>query len=182
MMTIGQQLRRAREERALSIEQVSQETHIRVQYLSAIEAENFDVLPSPVQTRGFIRAYAACLRLDSAPLLAILDGVKPGVETTPVLIQAPNPENGSAAGEPRVIFSEIGQTLQHQREILGLSIDDVERYTHIRAHYIQALEIGNLEGLPSPVQGRGMLKNYAHFLGLDYDQLIACFADGLRHA
>ena len=35
-------------------------------------------------------------------------------------------------------------------------------------------------GLPSPVQGRGMLKNYADFLGLESDTLLLTFADGLQ--
>jgi cytoskeletal protein RodZ len=37
-----------------------------------------------------------------------------------------------------------------------------------------------MDGLPSPVQGRGMLKNYAEFLGLDTEPLMMTFADGLQ--
>jgi len=63
---------------------------------------------------------------------------------------------------------------------LGLSLDDVERHTFLRLHYLVALEAGNLDGLPSPVQGRGMLNNYATFLGLDPDPLLLRFAEGLQ--
>ena len=73
-MTIGKQLRQARESRSLSLEQVAQATHIRVRYLQALEAEQFDLLPSTAQVRGFLRAYAAHLKLDPAPLLAALNG------------------------------------------------------------------------------------------------------------
>jgi cytoskeletal protein RodZ len=42
------------------------------------------------------------------------------------------------------------------------------------------MESGNLAGLPSPVQGRGMLQNYAAFLGLDNEPILLRFADGLQ--
>lgn len=78
------------------------------------------------------------------------------------------------------IFQQIGQTLQKQREVLGLSLDDVERHTHLRSHYLQALEDGDMSRLPSPVQGRGMLNNYAVFLGMDPEPLLLRFAEGLQ--
>jgi cytoskeletal protein RodZ len=78
------------------------------------------------------------------------------------------------------IFKEIGDKLKSQRELMGLSLGDVERHTHIRMHYIQALETGDIGHLPSPVQGRGMLSNYASFLGLDTEVILLRFADGLQ--
>ncbi len=101
--------------------------------------------------------------------------------------ESPPPEEKpveSGQGGSEAVFIEIGESLQRQRQMLGLSIEDVERHTHLRHHYILALEAGDLDGLPSPVQGRGMLKNYAAFLGMDADQLLLRFADGLqmRHA
>lgn len=81
---------------------------------------------------------------------------------------------------PRTKFIEIGQTLRSQRETLGLSFGDIERHTRLRAFYLQALEAGDLDSLPSPVQGRGMLKNYASFLGLDAEALLLQFAEGLQ--
>jgi cytoskeleton protein RodZ len=81
---------------------------------------------------------------------------------------------------PRTKFEEIGQALRTQRETLGLSLSDVERHTRLRAFYLKALEAGDLDGLPSPVQGRGMLKNYASFLGMDAEALLLQFAEGLQ--
>jgi cytoskeletal protein RodZ len=63
---------------------------------------------------------------------------------------------------------------------MGLSLGDVERHTHIRMHYVQALEEGDISHLPSPVQGRGMLSNYASFLGLNTEDILLRFADGLQ--
>ena len=46
--------------------------------------------------------------------------------------------------------------------------------------YLQALEAGEFDHLPSSVQARGMLNNYAHFLDLDVDALLLTFAEGLQ--
>lgn len=77
-------------------------------------------------------------------------------------------------------FIKIGEKLRQQREFLGLTLDDIEHYTHIRERYLLALEEGSLDDLPSPVQARGMLNNYARFLNLDSDDMLLRFADGLQ--
>ena len=78
------------------------------------------------------------------------------------------------------LFQQIGNILKQQRSLLGLTLEDVERHTHLRQRYLAALEIGNLSNLPSPVQGRGMLKNYATFLGLDPEPVLMLFAEALQ--
>lgn len=178
-MSIGSQLRQARERRSLGLDDIAQATHIKVHYLEALEADRFDVLPSAAQLRGFLRAYADFLTLDSNELLKALDSDSMGVTdvpaTLPALSEVPQVVTNSAA-----IFKELGHTLQSQRELMGLSLGDVERHTHIRMHYIRALEDGDIAHLPSPVQGRGMLSNYASFLGLNTETVLLRFADGLQ--
>ena len=78
------------------------------------------------------------------------------------------------------ILKEIGRELHQRRELLSLHFDEVERNTHVKAHYLDALERGALEELPSTVQTRGMLSNYATFLDLDVDVLLLRFADALQ--
>lgn len=96
-------------------------------------------------------------------------------ETAPKIPQPGEPLTASDD-----IFREIGQALRAQREALSLKISDVERFTYIRHRYVEALEKGTVDELPSPVQGRGMLANYARFLGLDTEKLMLRFADGLQ--
>ncbi len=79
-----------------------------------------------------------------------------------------------------IIFKEIGETLKQTRLSLHLSVDEIEKYTNIRSHYLNALENGKLDQLPSPVQGRGMLSNYANFLNLNTEKLLTRFAEGLQ--
>ena len=182
-VSIGQQLRQTRQERDISLEQAARGTHIRLHYLQAIEAGDFSRLPSPVQARGFLRAYAGYLGLDPEPLLNSLSGEPEKIELVErrQQVQMVSSDNGQkSAVKAKRIFEEIGDHLRHQRDLLGLSLEDVERHTHLRVHYLEALEDGKLENLPSSVQGRGMLKNYAAFLGLNPDPLLLRFADGLQ--
>jgi cytoskeleton protein RodZ len=78
------------------------------------------------------------------------------------------------------IFKEIGIELRQRRELLSLHLEEVERNTHVKAHYLDALEKGAIDKLPSTVQTRGMLSNYATFLDLDVDALLLRFADALQ--
>jgi len=72
-------------------------------------------------------------------------------------------------------YSDIGAVLRLAREDLQLSIKDASSYLHIRPHYLQALENGKLEELPSPAYAKGYLQSYANFLRLDTDEIIRRF-------
>lgn len=193
---VGQLLSQTRESKSLSLEQASKATHIRLRYLQALESGDLDALPSQVQYKGFLRAYAEYLGLDFQQIIAALQppeaeavsqGAVEGVQAEVAALQvedsqpaapaAPGPENLSLDSD---VFQSIGKHLNRRRELLGLSLDDVERHTHLRVRYLKALENGDLNGLPSPVQGRGMLKNYASFLGMDPEPLLLQFAEGLQ--
>lgn len=83
-------------------------------------------------------------------------------------------------GSAQAILESIGAELCRQRQALGLSLEDAERYTHLRLHNLRALEDGRLDDLPSPVQGRGMLNNYARFLNMDGEALLLRYAEALQ--
>lgn len=61
---IGAQLRAAREEKGLSLEQVAAETRIPQRHLLAIEAGDFAGLPGRTYAVGFARTYAKTVGLD----------------------------------------------------------------------------------------------------------------------
>ena len=134
---------------------------------------------------AFLRAYAQYLNLDTETLLAALGGEIPTVpvgSSKGVIAVSTNPVNREEDGssEEASALPQIGKKLRVQRELLGFSLEDVERHTHVRQHYLRALEIGDLDALPSPVQGKGMLTNYANFLGMEAEPLLLRFADGLQ--
>jgi cytoskeletal protein RodZ len=273
--TIGQQLKAAREARSLTFGKVTQATHIQARLIEAMEADDFESLPSPVQARAFLRLYAGFLGLSlddmiarqrlaaDEPPAAYLDiGAVPGQGQMPVEVSV-NPGATEPVGEPQAdkslrlqarikrlllrirqnlpqpratslpdeparpitpanpepvantqressesqveepgsdwqgkpltsdslssehresqfIFTSIGEALRQRREALSLTLDEIENHTHVRKHYLQALEFGDFDHLPSSVQTRGMLNNYAHFLDMDVDAILMQFAEGLQ--
>ncbi|HTY42793.1 MAG TPA: RodZ domain-containing protein [Thermoanaerobaculia bacterium] len=64
VLTFGEELRRERLIREVSLEEISGATKISVRLLTALEASDVKKLPAPVFTRGFIRSYARHLGLD----------------------------------------------------------------------------------------------------------------------
>ena len=64
-MTIGSELQQAREQRGLTLVQISERTKIRVPVLRAIERDDFKQLPGGVIARGFVRLFAREVGLDA---------------------------------------------------------------------------------------------------------------------
>jgi len=67
-VSIGDILRARREEKKISIADVSAETKINKKYLQALENGNYLLLPSPVFAKGFLKAYSTFLGLDTKAL------------------------------------------------------------------------------------------------------------------
>jgi len=68
--TFGDTLRKEREKRGITLENVTEGTKIGGRFLRALEAEQFDQLPGGVFNKGFVRAYARHLGLDETKTVA----------------------------------------------------------------------------------------------------------------
>lgn len=66
---VGAELREAREQRGVSIEELSRRTKIGVPTLRALESGQTDRLPGGIFVRGFLRAYAREVGLDSEEIV-----------------------------------------------------------------------------------------------------------------
>lgn len=64
MEELGRELKAVREEKGISLDEISRETKISRRHLEAIEAGDFDKLPGPVYARAFLRHYAKAVGLD----------------------------------------------------------------------------------------------------------------------
>jgi len=300
--TIGKRLKKVREYRNLTLEKVEAATHIRAQFLRALEADDYSKIPSQAQARGFLRNYAEYLDLDLDQLVADIRAARtvPETETEIVfegeqVLPSPEPEdtvpeedleysneafwqtwlkrvrndfkqqveepdseptdletpdisdsnasrgNESGSTEEREIdkpeplqklwdpilgwfkisvsrdqkdeqpeteleadpdeefdhglhlesqaerkmsseeiTQNIGLQLRQRREMLSLTLEEIERHTRMRVQFLELLEKGKFDKLPSPVQTRGMLSSYARFLDLDVDGLLLQFAEVLQ--
>jgi cytoskeleton protein RodZ len=66
-MDFGNELRRERERRKVSMESISEETKISVRHLEALEAGEYDLLPGGVFRKGIVRSYLAAVGLEETP-------------------------------------------------------------------------------------------------------------------
>jgi len=69
MMAIGEKLRTARENKALTIDQVRKATHIYSEVLTALEDGRCDEMLNSTYVRSFLKKYTAFLGLDSDAIL-----------------------------------------------------------------------------------------------------------------
>jgi cytoskeleton protein RodZ len=70
MGAFGERLRREREMRGVTLDEISESTKISRRHLESLEKEDFDSLPGGIFNRGFVRAYARFLGLDEEQAVA----------------------------------------------------------------------------------------------------------------
>ena len=75
MGELGDLLRQSRVQLGLTLDDIQATTHIQRRYLEALEQERFDNVPDRVVGRGFLRSYAAALKLDPSFVVDLYDGV-----------------------------------------------------------------------------------------------------------
>jgi len=61
--SFGSYLKTERELRKISLEEISEQTHIKLDYLEAMEGDHFEKLPGMTFVRGYLRAYAGYVGL-----------------------------------------------------------------------------------------------------------------------
>jgi cytoskeleton protein RodZ len=70
MGAFGDKLKREREMRRITLDEISESTKIPRRYLESLERENFESLPGGVFNKGFVKAYARFLGLDEEQAVA----------------------------------------------------------------------------------------------------------------
>jgi transcriptional regulator with XRE-family HTH domain len=94
LASFGEELRREREIRGISLKEIADATKISKRFLDAIERNDHRTLPAPVFTRGFIREYARYLGLNADEIV--------------------NRYNFAAAGDDRIEKSPHLERLAHR--------------------------------------------------------------------
>lgn len=72
-------------------------------------------------------------------------------------------------------MSTLGEQLRTRREKKSITLDQAAADTRIREKFLKALEDGDYQSLPGAVYTKGFLRNYAEYLDLDQEGLIALF-------
>ena len=81
MGSFGERLRREREMRGVSLDDIAEGTKIGTRLLRAMEEEHFELLPGGIFNKGFVRAYAKYLGLNEEE--AVADYLEAAGETAP---------------------------------------------------------------------------------------------------
>jgi cytoskeletal protein RodZ len=68
-----------------------------------------------------------------------------------------------------------GEKLQEVRLEKGLDLEDVAKATKIKTEFLSYIENGEYQKLPSASYAHGFVRNYARFLGLPDEEILAIF-------
>ena len=107
MGAFGDRLRREREMRGITLDEITESTKISRRHLEALEGDHFDQLPGGVFNKGFVRAYARFLGIDEDQAVA---------DYSAASNEQPEPENKF----PLEIHEEPNRELNPQRSKLPL--------------------------------------------------------------
>jgi cytoskeletal protein RodZ len=77
MPTLGEELRQKREQRGVTLAEISEATRIGTRFLKAIETDSFSILPGGIFTRSFIRAYAKYVGMNEDEAIDTNSGCRP---------------------------------------------------------------------------------------------------------
>lgn len=102
---LGQTLRKAREKRKLSLDEISSKLHIRSSFLEALETGHYYVFPGLAYGVGFLRTYAEFLGLDSKELISEFHAETSGIKSEPM--EMPIPQNYNLMPSFRTILMSV---------------------------------------------------------------------------
>ena len=106
---LGEFLRRERELRHISLDDVAEHTKLSRRYLEAIEEGRYDRLPGETFARGFIRSYAQSVGLDPTDTLLMYAQARGIQEAAPQQAESPSPPGRlrNAPSLPRLLIAGI---------------------------------------------------------------------------
>lgn len=108
--SVGDVLREARQRRGLTLDDIAQRTFIKLHYLEALESGQFERLPAPVYTSGYIRQYARMLGMDDTQVIQYYQNKKNDDSAQLNVVQEPfQPVLSQEDGRMRIDTVQISQ-------------------------------------------------------------------------
>ncbi len=104
MSSVGEQLRRAREARGLTVQQIAEETKLKLVQVEALESGDSSAFPAMVYMRGSLKSYAEVVKIDPTPLLE----------------QLKEEQQGKDGNESQPYFDNLGEYTLFWRLLTGL--------------------------------------------------------------
>lgn len=146
MIEFGETLRKAREEKGLTVSEVAQKTHMLVQQVEALEKEDFSKIAAPIYGRGFVKLYCEAVGIEDPkplidefmdiftgnrpPTIRMRKSVSPPAEVPPEAPAAPPPQIDADAPiaakdeEPAPQLESSGADIPFQTTFAGTAAED----------------------------------------------------------
>jgi cytoskeletal protein RodZ len=154
MSTLGERLRRERQQRGLTLSDAATETRLAERYLAAIEASDFALLPGAFFTKSFVRQYAEFLGLDRQEIEAELERI--ASQVAPPLVPGQEPRKQGSDLPPIASYGQARGDRRFLRALAAL-VSVVALCATIYAVWLQRSQTGSLEpvaqanpGQPAP--------------------------------
>jgi len=80
------------------------------------------------------------------------------------------------------MIEDFGAYLKSERELRGVTIDEVASKTKIHARYLHALESNQFEKLPGEVFVNGFIRSMAKVIGADENELLSAYSDTIKES
>ena len=109
--TAGEQLRAAREEKGLSLEDVAAQTRIPRRHLESLEISDWEHLPAPTYTTGFAKSYASVVGLDRVEIADRLREEIGGHRLAPATTEVFEPADPARSMPKWLVFGAIAVVL-----------------------------------------------------------------------
>ena len=120
-LTLGQKLKAAREEKGLSVGDVSGHLKLSVKQVEALENNAFERLPNAVFIRGFLRSYAKFLKIDEQSIIQELDKILPLSHTSAATSQT-EPNDTSLSHETQSTNHNTPSPSGNHKSIMMLAL------------------------------------------------------------
>lgn len=79
-------------------------------------------------------------------------------------------------------MGSFGDRLQREREMRGITLEEIAEATKIGTRSLRALEEQDFDKLPGGIFNKGFVRAYARYLGLDEEQAVADYLTALNEA
>ena len=109
--TVGSELRQAREEKGLSLEDIAAQTRIPRRHLESLETSDWQRLPAPTYTTGFAKSYASAVGLDRTHVAERLRDEMGGVRPTYTTSEVFEPADPARTMPKWLVFGAIAAVL-----------------------------------------------------------------------
>lgn len=99
-----------------------------------------------------------------------------------MLLPDPTKIHGNSQLGEVVCVGSFGERLQREREMRGITLEEIAEATKIGTRSLRALEEQDFDKLPGGIFNKGFVRAYSKYLGIDEDQAVADYVGAVAEA